>query len=636
MLGLLLSCASSPLRAQDPPDPQSKIDAAIDRGIAHLLELYQDGEGRDPHVKPGAAMTLTDRPGLSALVTYTLLKSGVSPRHPVVEKLVSRLALERLTGNYDVSCMLLALVALDPVGQRGWIDELTTFLVKHREKAGDFGYPGGGDLSNTQFVAFALHAAASVGVDIPVELWSDLARAVLLYRYRDGGFGYMAGTPSTNTMTAAGVGVLAICEIELARAGALDAERARSIRRARADGLEWLARLPPFGSDALRGGWLHYFLYGIERVGDLSSIDTIGAHDWYNEGAAYLVESQDARGDWPGTYERAPALFALLFLTRANATVRTGARFAPTTGPNPRPFQHTAGTDVTGGVRLDAQGTRSLRMWVTRLVSPANAAYEWPEERGRGPHVALVEYLLDDKTIEVALGDPERPSGDQRFACEHHNVPAGRHRLTARVHVCQPGARDANGVRSAYGGDPKAPAPEDHIITTNGVEIDVDEGAPPVVDEIGFDPELDLVQRSHAKASGSSTLAKVPGWDTSFSAHRVIDGNPRSVWIAALEDAHPILNVRLEEAQRGNVVRIALARLVPRSPNVLTVPREITVSINGASASTISIDSDTRTWFELKLDRPKLVSSIEVRLVGRAAQNATVGIGEVALFLETD
>ncbi len=634
-LCLVLACVLPSLRAQAPPVPQAKIDAAIDLGIAHLLELYQDGEGRDPRVKPGAAMTLTDRTGLRALVVYTLLKSGVSLHSPVVEKLVSHLGSERFTSNYDVSCMLLALVALDPVGQRGWIDELTTYLVKHREQAGDFGYPGGGDLSNTQFVAFALHAAASVGVAIPVEVWSDLARAVSGYHFKDGGFGYMAGTPSSNTMTAAGVGVLAICEIELARAGALDDDTARSMRRARAEGLEWLARLPAFGSETMHGGWLHYFLYGLERVGDLTTIDTIGDHDWYNEGAAYLVDAQDAHGDWPGTYERAPTLFALLFLARANAAVRTGARFAPTTGPRPRPFQHTAGTDVAGGAMLDAEGTRTLRMWVTRLVSPANAAYEWPEEHGRGPHVALVEYLLDDKTIEVALGDPERPAGDQRFACEHRNIAPGHHRLTAKVHVCQPGARDAKGVRSAHGDNPSGPAPEDHIITTNGVEIDVDEGAPAAVDEPGYDPDLDLVLRSHAKASGSSVLSKLSGWDATFTAHHVIDGTPRSAWIAALEDEHPLLNVRLEEAQRGNVVRIALARLVPRSPDVLTLPREISVSINGAAARTISIDSDTRTWFELKLDRSKLVNSIEVRLIGRQAQNSTVGIGEVALFLES-
>src|SRR6185436_4565302 len=120
-------------------------------------------------------------------------------------------------------CMLLALEALDPVGQRAWIDELAAFLLAHREKSGEFGYPGGGDLSNTQFAALGLRAAAKAGVVVPVDVWEGLARAVLQHQCKDGGFSYTLGDGhATDTMTAAGVGVLAICEIELARGGKLD------------------------------------------------------------------------------------------------------------------------------------------------------------------------------------------------------------------------------------------------------------------------------------------------------------------------------------------------------------------------------------------------------------------------------
>jgi hypothetical protein len=633
-LVLVSACAVSSAGAQAPAVPQSQIDAAIDRGIAYLLDVYHDGEGRDPREKPGSPTALNEPPGLRALTLYALLKSGVSARDPVVEKLVSRLAFERLSSNYDVSCMLLALVALDPLTERSWIGDLAAFLVQHQEKAGDFGYPGGGDLSNTQFVAFALHAAVSAGVEVPPRLWKDLASAVMRYHAKDGGFGYMANTPSTNTMTAAGVGVLSICEIELARASALDPELAQTIRRGRAEGLAWLALLPSYGTNSDRMGWLHYFLYGIERVGDLSTIETIGDHDWYNEGAAYLVEAQDDRGAWHGNYDRTPTLFALLFLARANAAVRTGERFAPRTGPRPKPFQHTAGSDVAGGARLDAEGSRPLRMWVTRLSSPANAAFEWPEGRGRGPHVAYVEFLIDDVPVEIALGDPERPAGDRRFACEHSRTAPGHHRLTARIHVCPPEARDANGQRSAHGAGEQSPAHADEVITTNGVEIDVDEGAPVAIIEKSFDPDGDLVLAGHAHATASSTLSNVPGWDQNFGSRFVVDGNPRSVWIASQEDEHPLLKVRLQEPQRASVVRIAIARLEPRTPDFLNLPQEISVSIDGGTAKTMAIESSTRVWYELPLGSRRMVSSIDVRLIGRQARNATVGIGEVALFLE--
>jgi hypothetical protein len=200
--------------------------------------------------------------------------------------------------------------------------------------------------------------------------------------------------------------------------------------------------------------------------------------------------------------------------------------------------------------------------------------------------------------------------------------------------MCQPEARDANGQRSGHGVGEKAAAHEDEIITTNGVEIDVDENTPVAVVEKSFDPDLDLMLVGHAHATASSTLSKTAGWDDVFSSRWVVDGNPRSVWIAAQEDEHPILKVRLQEPQRANIVRIAIARLEPRTPDFLNLPQEISVSVDGAAPKTLAIESSTRVWYELKLDGRRMVSSVDVRLIGRQAHNATVGLGEVALLLE--
>src|SRR5437773_2282576 len=133
--------------AQEKEATPARINAAIDRGVARLLERYQDGEAAMPKAQPGPAPTEGNRAGMRAL---------------------------------------------------------------------------------------GLRAAADAGISIPSDVWADLARAVLLHQTGDGGFSYRAdGATSSDTMTAAGVGVLAVCETQLARAGALDPDLAGKMRRAR-------------------------------------------------------------------------------------------------------------------------------------------------------------------------------------------------------------------------------------------------------------------------------------------------------------------------------------------------------------------------------------------------------------------
>jgi hypothetical protein len=72
--------------------------------------------------------------------------------------------------------------------------------------------------------------------------------------------------------------------------------------------------------------WHYYFLYGLERVGRLSGRRFFGNNDWYREGAALLVKTQDhLEGFWRGQGpERDPTItssFALLFLAKGRAPV---------------------------------------------------------------------------------------------------------------------------------------------------------------------------------------------------------------------------------------------------------------------------------------------------------------------------
>ena len=71
--------------------------------------------------------------------------------------------------------------------------------------------------------------------------------------------------------------------------------------------------------------WQYYYLYALERVGMLYNTWMIGSHDWYKEGANYLLNAQKPDGSWMGTAFKEigagqatwDTCFAILFLKRA-------------------------------------------------------------------------------------------------------------------------------------------------------------------------------------------------------------------------------------------------------------------------------------------------------------------------------
>ncbi len=93
-------------------------------------------------------------------------------------------------------------------------------------------------------------------------------------------------------------------------------------------GVRWLSNNFQIRSNPGRPGeYLFYYLYGLERAGRLSGRRFFGDHDWYREGAAYLVDVQQQRtGQWTGVtgMETNPIIatsFALLFLSKGLSPV---------------------------------------------------------------------------------------------------------------------------------------------------------------------------------------------------------------------------------------------------------------------------------------------------------------------------
>src|SRR5688572_3888934 len=130
------------------PKLQGRINTAIDRGLEHLLS-HQQLDGSWNHEQ------WTYRNGATGLATYTLAKSGVSPKHPAIVRAVEFMRGQPSRETYTIGCHLMALAALDDPAHVPWMEELVETLLSFQRDG--FAYPwGANDLSNTQYGVLGL------------------------------------------------------------------------------------------------------------------------------------------------------------------------------------------------------------------------------------------------------------------------------------------------------------------------------------------------------------------------------------------------------------------------------------------------------------------------------------------------
>ena len=224
---------------------------------------------------------------------------------------------------------------------------------------------GDADLSTTQFVLLALRAASQAGYPLerrmflpdkvvsggrgsgssfqrnPVPdgktVWERTAGYVMNCQNSDGGFRYqIQPSKSTGSMTACGVASLVICkeQIELVNRARKKQKSEdpqltmpEGIDEAIERGKEWLDKNFVVGENP-GAGHHYYYLYGVERVGDLTGRKEFAGKDWYVRGARLLIPKQAANGAWTDATAYPPrdvlgTCFALLFLKRATPPVVT-------------------------------------------------------------------------------------------------------------------------------------------------------------------------------------------------------------------------------------------------------------------------------------------------------------------------
>ncbi len=121
--------------------------------------------------------------------------------------------------------------------------------------------------------------------------------------------------------------------------------------------------------------WHYYYLYGLERVGRLSGRRFFGNNDWYREGAAYLVRTQDplarvlARAGDRAATRCMTTSFALLFLAKGRSPVLVNKL-----RHGPGPDWNNDHDDITNLVGVVSRDWKHLLTW--QVVDPNVASVE--------------------------------------------------------------------------------------------------------------------------------------------------------------------------------------------------------------------------------------------------------------------
>ena len=219
---------------------------------------------------------------------------------------------------------------------------------------------GSNDLSATQLAMLALLAAERCGVSQSDQFYVDMLKWTLSMQEKDGpevtrwdptmkedgrrygldkdkarGFGYLGTSGkdeenvATGSMTCCGLANILICTtiLQARKSRSLSEELLQKTEKAWWDGVAWLDYFWTVDRNVNRGNYHYYFLYCLERVGDLKRVNLIAGHPWYPEGAQVLVDQQDmVSGAWTKQDTHKPCdvlntCFALLFLNRATPAI---------------------------------------------------------------------------------------------------------------------------------------------------------------------------------------------------------------------------------------------------------------------------------------------------------------------------
>jgi hypothetical protein len=350
---LALSLPRGQLHADDVTARQ--VSDSIDKAKRQLLSVQDpDGSWSSGGGLDGTYGGVPYAIGVSSLVMLALFNSGMTVADPEIQRGINWLRKQNPTHTYDIALMIQSLAAAKD-GVRdlprvvALVKELEDLQLRNGPNTGSWTYSRtqtayGGDRSNGQFALLALRDAQEMGVPVSHEVWVRARNHWIGSQNGDGGWGYSSTEgshrkSSYGSMTVAGIatlvvteGMLKSSEMEMHPDGTPVCCGESKIDQPLENACRWLGdRFQVRNNPGEEGNFVLYYLYGLERAGRFSGrrffVNAGGQkHDWYREGAAFLVSQQGLGGAWKrnSLVEDDPAVgtsFALMFLSKGLAPV---------------------------------------------------------------------------------------------------------------------------------------------------------------------------------------------------------------------------------------------------------------------------------------------------------------------------
>jgi hypothetical protein len=328
-LTLMLFLGGDPVRPA-PPEPARKTErpevaAAVRRGCEFLESRRTDLVAPMASEKRNAP---PPRRTYAELALLALHRAGYPDTHPLKAELLGMVRGRTVESTYVAALQAMALAEMDAVAHHDRIRYCAQLLVDSQGINGQWDYavklalpdvpatgrirrraegPPGGDNSASAYAVLGLHACVRAGIDVDPDVLARARGWWLQCQNPDGGWGYndsgKRGTgdgdqmgkttnASYGSMTASAVAALAA----LREVHPDDRRSDAAIRR----GGEWLAgsfladRNPRKNEGFLAIHWLG----AAAKAGQYLGTERFGDHDWYAEGAEFLLKSQHPSGEW--------------------------------------------------------------------------------------------------------------------------------------------------------------------------------------------------------------------------------------------------------------------------------------------------------------------------------------------------
>ncbi|MEQ8762283.1 MAG: terpene cyclase/mutase family protein [Planctomycetota bacterium] len=301
-----------PAEPIEAPEP-GQVDGAIGLGLEWLVRSQQaDGSwGGRP----------ADPLGQTAYVCRALVASGRGASDETVAKALGYLAQEPLHRVFACGALLTLYEALpedarEPLEKRA--AEAVDLLSDRRREDGLFGFPDSGpDLWNTHWAILGLRSAKRLGIAVPVTAFSVVADTLVRNQHASGGFGDRPSEPVRSSRTLAALTILHVAREVAEESDSFERLR-EPVTRAMTRATDWLRQhfTVLYEVRGARGSvtklQLGQMIAGLERYGSLTGAEEIAGHDWFREGAAFLLLNQRPDGSFGDITATAQALHFLM------------------------------------------------------------------------------------------------------------------------------------------------------------------------------------------------------------------------------------------------------------------------------------------------------------------------------------